>query len=120
MGTNFLIQCGVVMLVADDQRSFFMTNGHLPHVGGTSVLRPRLVCPLSAACYARCIPILREFRFPHLAVCLLRGTRLSVVRGLLHSLYLNILGFPIPILSWGNTLQNSSCYLQLRRLRWIS
>ena len=120
MGTNCLILCGVVLLVADDQRSYFMTNVNLPHVGGTSVLRPRLVFPLSAACYACCIPILREFRFPHLAVCLLRGgTRLSVVRGLLRSLYLNMLGVPIPILIRGNPLQNPSCYFQLRRLCWI-
>ena len=33
MDTNCLIRCGVVLLVADDQRSSFMTNGHLPHVG---------------------------------------------------------------------------------------
>ena len=33
MGTNCLIWCGVVLLVADDQRSYFMTNGHLPPVG---------------------------------------------------------------------------------------
>ena len=49
MGTNWLIWCGVVLLVADDQRSSFMTNVHLPPVGvllsfvcGLSVLRPRL------------------------------------------------------------------------------
>ena len=49
MGTNCLIRCGVVLLVADDQRSSFMTNGHLPPVGvrlsfvhGSSVLHPRL------------------------------------------------------------------------------
>ena len=33
MGTICLIRCGVVMLVADDQWSSFMTNGHLPPVG---------------------------------------------------------------------------------------
>ena len=33
MGTNCLFQCGVVLLVANDQRSYFMTNGHLPPVG---------------------------------------------------------------------------------------
>ena len=49
MGTNCLIRCGVVLLVADEQRSYFMTNGHLPPVGvrlsfvrGLSVLRPWL------------------------------------------------------------------------------
>ena len=49
MGTNCLIRCGVVLLVADDQRSSFMTKGHLPRVGvrlsfvhGSSVLRPQL------------------------------------------------------------------------------
>ena len=49
MVTNCLIHCGVVLLVADDQRSYFMTNGHLPPVGvrlsfvrGMSVLRPWL------------------------------------------------------------------------------
>ena len=46
MGTNCLIQCGVVLLVADDQQSSFMTNGHLQPAGvrlsfvyGLSVLR---------------------------------------------------------------------------------
>ena len=38
MVTNCLIQYGDVLLVADDQRSYFMTNGHLPPVGGVSVL----------------------------------------------------------------------------------
>ena len=99
MGTNCLIRCGVVLLVDDDQQSSFMTNGHLPPVGGVSVLCPWLVCPLSAARYARCIPILWEFRFPHLEVCLLQGTCLSVFRGLLRPLYLNSLGVLIPILS---------------------
>ena len=99
MGTNCLIWCGVVLLVADDQRSSFMTNGHLLHVGGTSVLRPRLVCPLYAARYARCISILWEFRFPHLAVYLLRETCLTVVRGSLRPLYLNSLGVLLTILS---------------------
>ena len=33
MGTNCLIWCGVVLLVAYDQRSSFMTNGHLLPVG---------------------------------------------------------------------------------------
>ena len=49
MGTNCLIRCGVVLLVADDQRSSFMTNGHMPPMGVrlsfvrvSSVLRPRL------------------------------------------------------------------------------
>ena len=49
MGTHCLIRCGVVLLVADDQRSSFMTNGHLPPVGVRlsfvhvmSVLRPWL------------------------------------------------------------------------------
>ena len=81
----------------DDQRSSFMTNRHLPPVGGTSFLCPWFVCLLSAARYARCILILWEFRFPHLGVCLLWGTVLSVVRGLLRLLYLNSLGVPIPI-----------------------
>ena len=49
MGTNCFIRCGVVLLVADYQRSYFMTNSHLPPVGvrlsfvrGLSVLRLRL------------------------------------------------------------------------------
>ena len=42
MGTSCLIRCVVVLLLADDQRSSFMTNGHLPPVGGH-------VCPSSAA-----------------------------------------------------------------------
>ena len=49
MGTNCLIRCGVVLLVADEQRSYFMTNGHLPPVGvrlsfvrGLSIFRPWL------------------------------------------------------------------------------
>ena len=49
MGNNCLIRFCVVLLVADDQRSYFMTNGHLPPGGGrlsfvcgSSVLRPRL------------------------------------------------------------------------------
>ena len=33
MGTNCLIWCGIVLLVDDDQRSSFMTNGYLPPVG---------------------------------------------------------------------------------------
>ena len=33
MGTNCLIRCCRVLLVTDDQRSSFMTNGHLPPVG---------------------------------------------------------------------------------------
>ena len=109
MGTNCLIWCGVVLLVADEQRSYFMTNGNLPPVGvrlsfvrGLSFLRPMLVCPLSVTRYARCIPILCDFCFPHLAVCLLRGTHLSVVRGLLCPLCLNSLGLLLPILSNSN------------------
>ena len=101
MATNCLIRCSVVLLVADDQRSFFMTNGHLPPVGGVSVLRLWLVCPSSVARYARYIPILWEFRFPHLAVCLLQGIRLSVVCGSLRPLYLNSLVVLLPILSRG-------------------
>ena len=49
MGTNCLIRCRVVLLMADDQQSYFMTNGHLPPVGvhlsfvrGLSVLCPCL------------------------------------------------------------------------------
>ena len=106
MGTNCLINFGVVLLVADDQWSSFMTNGHLPPVGvrlsfvrGSSVLRPWLVCPLYVTRYTRCILILWEFRFPHLAVCLLRGTRLSVVHSLLRPMYLNSLVVMLPILS---------------------
>ena len=93
MGTNCLIWCGVVLLVADDQRSYFMTNGHLPPVGGTSVLLPRLstlavsrysrssVSPTwqsasygglvflsSVVRYARCISIVWEPWFPYLAL----------------------------------------------------
>ena len=33
MGTNFLLWCGIVLLVDDDQRSSFMTKGHLLPVG---------------------------------------------------------------------------------------
>ena len=33
MGTTCLIRWSVVLLVADDQRSYFMTNCHLPPVG---------------------------------------------------------------------------------------
>ena len=73
MGTYCLTRYGVVLSVADDRRSSFMTNGHLPPVGGASVLPQRLVCPSSAARYSRRIPILREFHFPHLTVCLLQG-----------------------------------------------
>ena len=86
--------------------------------GGTSVLRPRLVCPLSAACYACCIPILREFRFPHLAVCLLWGNRLSVVRGLLRPLCLNSLGVLLTILS---TIIMTSYYrINCYSITWLS
>ena len=75
-----------------------MTNGHLLWLTVIYHLC-RCVCPSSAARYDRCIPILWEFHFPHLAVCLLRGTRLSVVRGSLCLLYLNILVVLLPILS---------------------
>ena len=105
MVTNFLIRCGVVLLVADDQRSSFMTNIHLRPVGVCLSFVRRLVYPSSAAHYARCIPILWEFCFLHLAVCLLLGTCLSVVCGSLLPLYLNSLGFLIPILS--NTTTNT-------------
>ena len=105
MGTNCLIWCGVVLLVAYDQRSSFMTKGHLSPVGvrlsfvrGSSVLRPRLLCPSSAASYAPCILILWEFRFPHLAFWLLQGNRLSIFHGSLRPLYLNSLGVLLPIL----------------------
>ena len=80
-----------MLLVADDPA--FAT------CGGVSVLHPWHVCPLSVAFHTHCIPILWEFRLPHLAVCLLRGTRLSVVRGFLRPLYLNSLGVLLPILS---------------------
>ena len=105
MGTNCLIRCGVVLLVADDQRSYFMTNGHLSPMGvrlsfvrGSSVLRPQLaalsisqysgssvsptwrsasygglVYPSSVVCYARCILIIWESRFPYLATELTKG-----------------------------------------------
>ena len=46
MGTNCLIWCGVVLLVADDQQSSFMTNGHLPPVG----VRMPFVFGLSVCC----------------------------------------------------------------------
>ena len=98
MGTNCLIRCGVVLLVADDQRSSFMTNGHLPPVGvrlsfvrGMSVLRPWLA--------TLAVSDTLGVTFPHSAVCLLRGTRLSVVRGFLRPLCLNSLGVLLPILS---------------------
>ena len=101
MGTSCLIRCGVVLLLADDQRSSFMTNGHLSYMGGSSILRPRLatlavsrysgryvyhtwrstsygglVCPLSEVHYARCVSIVWEPRFPYLALIpasILRG-----------------------------------------------
>ena len=111
MGTNCLIWCGVVLLLADEQRSSFMTNGHLSHVGGTSVLRTRLVCISYSAWYTCCIPILWEFRFPHLAVCLLSGTRLSSVTGSLRLLCPNSLGVLIPILSRRIMWSNFECIL---------
>ena len=94
-----------------------MTDGHLLwptvicHLWGC-------VCPSSAAHYSRYIPILQEFRFPRLAVCLLRGTGLSVVRGLPRSLYLNSLGFLLPVLSichirgdkWSPSQSNFFCW----------
>ena len=99
MGTNCLIWCGVVLLVADDQRSFFMTNGHLPPVGH--------VCPLSTdrlslvhGSLRLLYPDTMGVLFPPLGGLLpMGGTRLSVIRGLLHSLYLNSLGVFITILS---------------------
>ena len=91
MGTNCLIRCGVVLLVADDQRSYFMTNGNLPPVG----VRLSFVRGLLRSLYPDTLGVL----FPHLAVCLLRGTRLSVVHGLLRPLYLNSLGVLLPILN---------------------
>ena len=97
-----------MLILSDEQRSSLMTNGHLPPVGNTSVLHPRLVYPCSVARNAGYIPILWEFRFLHLAVCLLRGIRLSFLQGSLSSLYLNSLGFPIPILS-----KAPKCSLQL-------
>ena len=49
MSTNCLIRCGLVLLVADDQRSSFMTTSLLPPVGvrlsfvrGMSVFHPWL------------------------------------------------------------------------------
>ena len=101
MGDSCLIGCGVVLLLADDQRSSLMTNSHLPPVGGSSALRPKLFCPFSAARSACCILILWEFRFSHLEICLLRETCLSFVWGSLSLLYLNSLVVLIPILSSG-------------------
>ena len=91
MGTNCLIRGGVVLLVADDQRSSFMNNGHLLHMG----VRLSFVCGSLHSLY----PYTLGVPFPHSAVCLLRGTRLSVVRGFLRLLCLNILGVLLPILS---------------------
>ena len=81
MGTSCLIRCGVVLLLADDQRSYFMTNGHLPPLG-------EHVCPSSTA-------------------------RLSLVRGLLRSLYHDTLGVPSPILG-GLPLTEDSSFLRPR------
>ena len=99
MGTNFLIRCGVVLLVADDQQSYFMTNGHLPpvwvrlsFVRGLSVLHPRLAT-LTVSRYSGS-SVSPTWRFASYG-----ETHLSVVRGLLRSLYLNSLGVLIPILS---------------------
>ena len=99
MGTNFLIRCDFVLLVADEQRSYFMTNGHLPPVGvrlsfvrGMSVLRPWLAT-LAVSRYSGI------FVSPTWRSAYLRGTRLSVVRVLLRPLCLNGLGVLLPILS---------------------
>ena len=99
MGTNCLIRCGVVQLVADDQRSYFMTNGHLPPVGvrmslvrDSSVLRPRLAT-LAVSQYSgsSVSPTWRSASYG--------GTRISIVGGSLRPLYLNSFGVLLPILS---------------------
>ena len=99
MGTNFLIRCDFVLLVADEQRSSFMTNGHLPPVGvrlsfvrGMSVLRPWLAT-LAVSQYSG------SSVSPTRRSASLQGTRLSVVRSLLRPLCLNSLGVLFPILS---------------------
>ena len=99
MGTNCLIWCGVVLLVADDQHSSFMTNGHLPPVGarlsfvcGSSFLRMRLA-KLAVSRYSG------NSISPTWLSASYGGTRLSVLLGSLRFLYLNSLGVPIPILS---------------------
>ena len=97
MGTNCIIWCGVVLLVADYQWSSFMTNVHLPSMGvRLSFLRGMSVlCPWLAT--------LAVSRYSGSSVSPLgglppTGARLSVVRGLLRPLCLNSLGVLLPIL----------------------
>ena len=68
-----------------------MTNGHLPPV----LVRLSFLRGSLRSLYSDTTGV----PFSHLAVCLLWGTRLSVVRGLLRPLCLNSLGVLIPIVS---------------------